>query len=186
MTKLKKDFVSDEYGTSYNEYEVDKDGLLHGKYTRYYIDDDNKPIGILRTFNCIDGLAQGYYKEFHLNGKIKQEGSYKNSRIHGTTRIYNEDGILHVECNYTDGLLEGRFIIWRDSAKGLMQERSECVNDKPIYTYTYDEEGRMTSELYFDENVMCTEEVLYERVDGHCYVSRAWSGNPYYLKSMYA
>ncbi len=52
-----------------------------------------------------EGLKQGDWKEFYDNGNIKAEMTYRDDKLHGYYKEYNEKGILTLTMLYDDGNL---------------------------------------------------------------------------------
>jgi antitoxin component YwqK of YwqJK toxin-antitoxin module len=50
-----------------------------------------------------------YYYE---NGTVKQEGSYKDGKLHGNWTAYNEDGTKQSMGEYADGKKTGKWFFW--------------------------------------------------------------------------
>lgn len=50
-----------------------------------------------------------YYYE---NGNVKQEGSYKDGKLHGTWASYNEDGTKQSMGEYANGQKTGKWFFW--------------------------------------------------------------------------
>lgn len=50
--------------------------------------------------NKLDGLKDGWYKRYYANGKIDEEGLYRNNEKVGVWKKYSYDGVLSSEENY--------------------------------------------------------------------------------------
>ena len=46
-------------------------------------------------------------RRFNKDGKVKSESSFSAGKPQGIVRQYYEDGALHEEANYVDGILDG-------------------------------------------------------------------------------
>lgn len=49
---------------------------------------------------------------YYDNGQVKQEGTYKNGKLHGTWVAYNEDGTRQSVGEYTEGKKSGKWLFW--------------------------------------------------------------------------
>ena len=63
----------------------------------------------------IDGnLVKATY--YYENGSIKQEGFYKDGKVHGQWVSYNEKGIKTSMGEFTNGNKSGKWFFWSDGA----------------------------------------------------------------------
>ena len=53
---------------------------------------------------------------YHDNGQLKQEGFYKDGKLHGKWAAYNEDGTKLSMGEYNNGVKTGKWFFWSDSA----------------------------------------------------------------------
>lgn len=47
-----------------------------------------------------DGILDGHYKEYHLNGEVRVDGRYRKGRKTGTWKMYNTEGTLEEKIKY--------------------------------------------------------------------------------------
>ena len=80
---LLEQIINEEKSDS--NYDNACDDHLQDDQTRY----------LYKTYNYIDDIRNGEYKEYYENGKIKCEGCYLNNELHGEYKKYNMDGNLH-------------------------------------------------------------------------------------------
>lgn len=73
----------------------------------------------------IDGLKQGIWKYYDENGNLINIKNYKNDTLHGIQKTYHENGQISDESYYVNGILRG--------------------------SKEWFENGKMSSELYFNE-----------------------------------
>lgn len=79
-----------------------KNGVLEGEFKAYYLNGN-----LQGEVNYINGEMNGEFKEYHENKKIRLSGSYKNSLQEGEWKSYLEDGTLESLINYKAGELHG-------------------------------------------------------------------------------
>lgn len=53
---------------------------------------------------------------YHANGNIKQEGFYKDGKVHGQWVSYNESGEKLSLGEYTDGKKSGKWFFWNQAS----------------------------------------------------------------------
>jgi antitoxin component YwqK of YwqJK toxin-antitoxin module len=99
------------------------DGLMEGKYIRFYMGKENKIGNRMIVCNYIKGLKEGFEKTYYENGHLHEICYYKKNKLNGLLKkyYYSEnldlvlekveiyiDGDLHGECKKydTNGLLE--------------------------------------------------------------------------------
>ena len=127
-----------EDGTIDNE-SMFKEDLLNGESFAYYPNGQLEYIANFKNGN-LDGLFTGWYengfireKKYFKNGKgngksivyskntenqILNELSFKDGLLDGLACFYDEDsGIMTVSCNYKEGKLHGREVIYHDSGE---------------------------------------------------------------------
>ena len=49
---------------------------------------------------------------FHSNGKVSQEGFYKNGKVHGKWIAYDENGNKKAIAEYNEGQKTGKWFFW--------------------------------------------------------------------------
>ena len=92
----------------------------------------------------LDGVSRGYDEA----GTLREEVNYRNGKKNGIYRSYYSDGTLRVEGNYKDGLKDGV------ETTNLRWENKKTVNvyqnGKATHTKRYDEKGRLRDEMMFE------------------------------------
>ena len=83
---------------------------------------------VLRTTGKI---PDGIVKEYHPNGHLKLELSFKNGKQEGKFKQYMSSGELMEEAVYKDGKLEGTRTIYSRTPMGVSTEYMDFVEDKP-------------------------------------------------------
>jgi antitoxin component YwqK of YwqJK toxin-antitoxin module len=51
---------------------------------------------------------------YHENGKVSQEGFYKNGKVHGQWVSFDQNGKKTAIANYNEGTKTGKWIFWTD------------------------------------------------------------------------
>jgi uncharacterized protein YxeA len=59
------------------------------------------------------GLVKATY--FHDNGKVQQEGTFKDGKLDGKWTSYNEDGSIKQVAYYKDGMKTGTWITYNNN-----------------------------------------------------------------------
>ncbi len=80
-------------------------------------------------------------KEFYPDGKLKSETYYKNGKLEGIAKIYDENGQLLDEENYKNGEAEGIRRGYYENGKLKLEinyKNGEVINKKD-----YDESGKL-------------------------------------------
>ncbi len=52
---------------------------------------------------------------YHDNGNVKQQGFYKNGKLHGKWVAYNENGTKQSMGEYQNGAKTGKWFFWNDA-----------------------------------------------------------------------
>jgi len=61
----------------------------------------------------VNQMAKATY--YYDNGQVKQEGTYKDGKLHGSWVAYNENGTKQSMGEYTDGQKSGKWFFWSDN-----------------------------------------------------------------------
>ena len=61
-------------------------------------------------FSIENNIVKATY--YYENGNIKQEGSYKDGKLHGSWTSYNEDGTKLAMGEYKNGQKCGKWLFW--------------------------------------------------------------------------
>ena len=61
-------------------------------------------------FSIENNIVKATY--YYENGNIKQEGSYKDGKLHGSWTSYNEDGTKLAMGEYKNGMKTGKWLFW--------------------------------------------------------------------------
>lgn len=134
-----------------------KEYYANGKIMREYTLKDGKVDGSYKFYDELgrlvsdqyykDGEPNGIVRTFYPSGQLKSLGSMKpGGDISGPAQEYYEDGTLK-----SDGMISGQFPNISTQTKIYSKDgklRSETItsNGEFVYSVTYDEQGRVTSE----------------------------------------
>lgn len=72
---------------------------------------------------------------------MHQEGCYKEGKLEGVYKAYDEDGILYFDMNYRQGKQDGITNMYFKN--GVLQYRDTFKNGKRIFRETYSEVGEL-------------------------------------------
>ncbi|HEU4496655.1 MAG TPA: membrane-binding protein [Flavobacterium sp.] len=64
-------------------------------------------------YEVVDNTVKATY--FYENGIIKQEGSYKDGKLHGKWISYDENGNKRSLGEYANGIKTGKWFFWSDA-----------------------------------------------------------------------
>lgn len=162
-------------------------------YRIYKVDEAGKPVGIVRDYywtgklqwegymsyidkyDSKDDIDEGLGTWYHPNGTKSKEAYFVNDKLHGISRIWDEDGLLIEESRYVMGELEGRYITYHRNGKlsgdynfskgkmqgtqreyyenGKLKRQFEASNDmKEGLSTWYHENGKKQEESYYVNN----------------------------------
>lgn len=128
-------------GKIMREYTL-KDGKVDGSYKFY------DQLGRLVSDQYYkDGEPNGYMKTFYPSGQIKSEGNMKpGGDISGRSAEYYENGTLKSES-----MISGQMPNFSSQAKiysedGKLKQEITVSNGEFVYSVSYDDQGRVTSE----------------------------------------
>lgn len=93
------------------------DGMPEGPYIVYF---ENRKPQEVRSYK--DGKLHGLWRSYDNSGQLISEAEYKNGQKHGTWRIWDELGNQRYEMNYNNGKKTG---VWR-----MWDEKGELVDEK--------------------------------------------------------
>ena len=62
----------------------------------------------------VDGKMHGTMKVYFENGKLSMELSFENGEMHGPSKVYTEQGEKQVFSNYSKGKLHGDMVVFNN------------------------------------------------------------------------
>ena len=77
-----------------------------------------------------EGEKEGLSKSYHENGRLEQEGNYKNGLAEGVWKWYHENGQLAGEANNINGLAEG--VVKEYHVNGQLSFEGNYKNDHDL------------------------------------------------------
>lgn len=74
-----------------------------------------------------DQIVKATY--YYDNGQVKQEGFYKDGKLHGAWVAYNEDGSKQSVGEYTNGAKSGKWFFWTGSTLNEVDYSNSRIAD---------------------------------------------------------
>ncbi len=102
---------------------------------------------IFREAVYADDLLDGEEKKYFENGKPQSFNHYRQGKLHGLSRTWNEAGVLTFEGEYKEALRHGKFNKFYDDGKPWLQQI--FVDDQlDGIKKAFDKEGKVTKTKY--------------------------------------
>jgi antitoxin component YwqK of YwqJK toxin-antitoxin module len=89
---------------------IDGEGNMSGLWT--LLDEKGNRLCEMQYY---EGIAEGQYRLFYPNGKVKESGTLRNGMKQGATAVNNTTGNVIASKNYENGLLEGELKWYYDN-----------------------------------------------------------------------
>ena len=155
-----------------------KEYYPNGKVCKEYTLKDGKIEGSYKFYNTIgklvsdqyfkDGEPNGTLKTYYESGQLKSEGNMKpGGDISGPSREYYENGTLKSESMISGQMPEISSQSKQYSKDGKLQQEITVSNGEFVYSISYDDQGRVTSEQKPGQNIS----YWYERDTGKRHIS---------------
>jgi antitoxin component YwqK of YwqJK toxin-antitoxin module len=92
---------------------------LSGEGSRWLEWNKEQPVvnGIQINQYDLDGIKQGYWEDYYLNGVLSYKGSFINGKKDGVWEEYWRNGKLYSKGNYVNGIWEGNWEWYYDNGK---------------------------------------------------------------------
>jgi antitoxin component YwqK of YwqJK toxin-antitoxin module len=104
------------------------------------------------------------HKTYYDNGKVEEEGQYKNDKTHGTWKYYYNDGQLYAIENYDEGVKVGEWVSYYEN--GQLETKANYVNGVPNgLALAYFEDGSLQGRATIINGVLEGDYIAYEDVD---------------------
>ncbi len=106
------------------------------------------------------GLKQGVWKTFYDNGRIRSEANYKDDRLNGPYKEYDENGVVKVFFQYVNGNMQERTdtsdldieVRNQYNEKGNVIFSGSFRKDIPVGIHrNYDNEGKVTNAILYSD-----------------------------------
>lgn len=127
-----------------------KNGLEDGSFTEYKINGDTAVSGFYDQ-----GLKTGEWKQFFYNGKIEKIANYKNNKLDGLYQLYYDNGKLRASGYYTNGK-KNRLWSWYAN-NGSLDMKGTFLDDQQDGDWTY---------YYPDGRISYTAQFKKDKKDG--------------------
>jgi antitoxin component YwqK of YwqJK toxin-antitoxin module len=106
----------------------------------------------------LDGKKTTYYDE----GKIQEEGMWKNGQRHGITKWYTGSGNVAVEYNYENGVLQGSAKEYHDN--GWTQAEGNHDKDERHGEWKeYGKDGMLIKTIKYEHGKIVKETVVKKK-----------------------
>lgn len=66
---------------------------------------------------------------YYDNGTVKQQGFYKDGKLHGKWTAYNEDGTKQALGEYNDGIKTGKWFFWDEASLSEVDYNDSRIAD---------------------------------------------------------
>lgn len=110
--------------------------IPHGPY-RAYNDEDGKTLRKTGTYKngMKDGKWIDYIESGELKGKIRRMDSYRNGKLHGTSKIYSpDDGFMTQLENHKNGMKDGEnTVYYRDGGRDVEIYSEDKLMENTVY-----------------------------------------------------
>ncbi len=113
-----------------------------GKWIYFFKDG----IKILSEEHYKNGLLDGDYKIFYINGTLTEWSKYKNGVLNGASKRYSDSEILIEEINYNDGKLNGEAFYYNTSGELIL--KGTYLNDISVGAWESYEKGQLKETFY--------------------------------------
>lgn len=120
---------------------IESIGTMNGKNrigTWQYFYPDGKTLMVEE--NYVNGVLDGSYKSYYINGKVNETLNYKAGKLNGPAKRFADNGVLLDDINYYNGKLEGSAKYYNLYGKLIFAGNYE--NDEKIGEWEYYENGK--------------------------------------------
>jgi len=106
---------------------------------------------VARIYTVLKGtdVREGVALSYHPNGKLAVEAPYKNGKLDGVFRSYDENGNLHESIGYLDGEEEGYSILYYSNGKKKSRETYSRGILNGV-SEEWDEKGKLRRQIPFE------------------------------------
>lgn len=110
-----------------------------------------KPQGAVKTGNG-ETPRNGWFRSWHRNGQLREEGLYVHGQMHGPWSIYDEYGRKRGLQNYSKGQRHGQWLSWH--ANGRLARRWQYDHGKKHGDWlTWDEKGNLSQRESYNHDI---------------------------------
>ena len=97
-----------------------------------------------------NGIAEGKWLSFYLNGKIKSIENWENGQLNGKYILYNEEGYRIFQTYYLKGKDHGLFKLYHENGTPHIVGSFYNGQATGIWNY-YNEKGTLTGKLNYNK-----------------------------------
>lgn len=98
----------------------------------------------------INGIPDGYWKNYHINGNLKSEGNRRDEVLEGEWKFYTQEGVLFVSITYKNGNKEGPRKTYEEGV--LVKKEVFIDNQLEGITEHYFPNGKTRLRIPFENN----------------------------------
>jgi len=96
-----------------------------------------------KTLKPSSYVLHGKYQEWHPNGRLFLEATFKKGVLHGIVKVFHKNGNLHERCRFIRGRIHGNYLVCYDNGKSRVSY--EFKRDKQHgWCYLWHESGIIT------------------------------------------
>jgi hypothetical protein len=117
----------------------------HGPARAWY---DGGAIHVEETW--VEGKREGAFVEYHRNGKLARQGSYRRDDKVGTWTIWYEDGGLEERTDFSRDVPDGPYTAWYRNGRKRAEGRN-CLGVQCGTWTSWDEAGHVLGRTEFGE-----------------------------------
>jgi len=110
-----------------------KNGQTHHKNENNYAISYYLNGNIMKEGSYKDNKMNGIWKDYQEYGELYIEATYKDDLLNGPYKYYNVNGQLEREMNYKDGKIDGLMKIY--DKNGVIKKEIRYKNDKKVKSY---------------------------------------------------
>ncbi len=109
-----------------------------GKWLYYHKDGKNKMI----EENYKNGVLNGEYKIFYVNGKLTKLAHYKDGLLEGNSKKYSQEGVLIEDLNYIKNVLNGSAAFYE--INGNLKQKGVYEDDLKVGIWEFYTDGELS------------------------------------------
>jgi antitoxin component YwqK of YwqJK toxin-antitoxin module len=115
-------------------------------------DDSTGKVLEKQIYSTKDSLATGVWENYAPNGMLIDSRPYREGKLHGIRRIYDDQGRLQIEENYLHGEFEGPYTAYHENGKVRVSGQYKNNTMDSIWTYFY-ASGAVREKVAFKDNL---------------------------------
>ncbi|HSR18789.1 MAG TPA: hypothetical protein VLM39_11925 [Ignavibacteriaceae bacterium] len=144
---------------NHRDYMFSSDGLIYKYgtnelYTGLVVDTAD----VIITFEVVNGIKEGEFITFYLNGKVEKYGLISNDRNEGEWQYFYPNGKIESIGTFHKNRPEGLWTSYYQDGKIKTEGSYRNGKQNGIWNF-YDSYGELINSLIFQEGVICKNEV---------------------------